>query len=232
VNNEFGEDLAIFSSDKGGNPKNRDSQGKFGQRTGSSFAARDSNKIKEQDDTLPTQRKCPMCSSEHRIWRCDKFRSLSYQDKKRLVQARVICFKCLCNGHLAKQCPKTQFKCQVQGCNKEHNTLLHPNELSPLSQARTGTKNLVSRSTNTDFDAEVATTQLERAQVSSAIGVGEKVCLSVVPVKVKAKGGAGPVIKTYALLDSGSEITLCHERLRKKLGVTGIELDFTLSGTV
>jgi hypothetical protein len=32
VNNEFGEDLAIFSSDKGGNPKNRDSQGKFGQQ--------------------------------------------------------------------------------------------------------------------------------------------------------------------------------------------------------
>ena len=136
----------------------------------------------------------------------------------------------MCNGHFAKQCPKTQFKCQVQGCNKEHNTLLHPNELSPSSQVRTGTKNLVSRSTNTDFDAEEATNQLERAQVSSAIGVGEKVCLSVVPVKVKAKGGAGPVIKTYALLDSGSEVTLCHEVLRKKLGVSGTELDFTLSG--
>jgi hypothetical protein len=107
---------------------------------------------------------------------------------------------------------------------------LHPNQLSPSSQARTGTKNLVSRSTNTDFDAEEVTNQLERAQVSSAIGVGKKVCLSVVPVKVKVKGGAGPVIKTYALLDSGSEVTLCHERLRKKLGVSGTELDFTLSG--
>ena len=102
-----------------------------------------------------------------------------------MVQARVLCFKCLCNGHFTKQCPN---------------------------------------------DAEETTNQLERAQVSSAIGVGEKVCLSVVPVKVKAKGGAGPVIKTYALLDSGSEVTLCHEVLRKKLGVSGTELDFTLSG--
>ena len=108
--------------------------------------------------------------------------------------------------------------------------LLHPNELSPSSQVRTGTKNLVSRSMNTDFDAEEATNQLERAQVSSTIGVGEKVCLSVVPVKVKAKGGAGPVIKTYALLDSRSEVTRCHGLLRKKLGVSGAELDFTLSG--
>ena len=230
VNNEFGEDLVTFSSDKGGKPKNRDYQRRFGQRTGSSFAARDGSKKREQDDTLPTQRKCPMCSSEHRIWRCDKFRSLPYQEKRRLVQARVLCFKCLCNGHFAKQCPKTQFKCQVQGCNKEHNTLLHPKELSPPSQVRTGKKDLISRSTNTDFDAEEATTQLERAQVSSAIGVGEKVCLSVVPVKVKAKVGAGPVIKTYALLDSGSEVTLCHELLRKNLGVSGKELDFTLSG--
>ena len=48
-------------------------------------------------------------------------------------------------------------------------------------------------------------------------------CLSVVPVKVKAKGGAGPVIKTYALLDSGSEVTLCHEpELQKSHGYAGI----------
>ena len=213
MNNEFGVHLVTSLSDKGGKPKNRDYQGRFGQPTGSSFPARDGNKKREQDDTQPAQRKCPMCSSEHRIWRCNKFRSLPYQEKRRLVQARVLCFKCLCNGHFAKQCPKTQFKCQVQGCNKEHNTLLHPKELSPSSQVRTGIKNLVSRSRNTDFDAEEATTQQERAQVSSAIGVGKKVCLRVVPVKVKAKGGAGPVIKTYALLDSGSEIILCHELL-------------------
>ena len=35
VNNEFGEDLVTFSSDKGKKPKNRDYQGRFGQRTGS-----------------------------------------------------------------------------------------------------------------------------------------------------------------------------------------------------
>lgn len=30
MNNEFGEDLVTFSSDKGGKPKNRDYQGRFG----------------------------------------------------------------------------------------------------------------------------------------------------------------------------------------------------------
>ena len=37
-------------------------------------------------------------------------------------------------------------------------------------------------------------------------------------------------VETYALLDSGSEITLCHESLKESLGVSGTRLDFTLSG--
>ena len=32
------------------------------------------------------------------------------------------------------------------------------------------------------------------------------------------------------MLDSGSEITLCHEHLQQKLGVVGPKLNFTLSG--
>ena len=54
MNNEFGEDLVTFSSDKDRNLKNRDYQGRFGQRTGSSFAARDSNK-KKGSRTIPYQ---------------------------------------------------------------------------------------------------------------------------------------------------------------------------------
>ena len=44
-----------------------------------------------------------------------------------------------------------------------------------------------------------------------------RVCLGVLPVKFKAKGG-GTVAEKYALLDSGSEVTLCKEALFNKLG--------------
>ena len=37
-------------------------------------------------------------------------------------------------------------------------------------------------------------------------------------------------METYALLGSGSEVTLCHERLLKQLAVSGRKLNFTLSG--
>ena len=38
------------------------------------------------------------------------------------------------------------------------------------------------------------------------------------------------MIETYALLDSGSEVMLCHECLLNQLAVSGRKLDFTLSG--
>ena len=37
-------------------------------------------------------------------------------------------------------------------------------------------------------------------------------------------------METYALLDSGSEVTLCHERLVKTLNLGGDKLKFTLTG--
>ena len=38
------------------------------------------------------------------------------------------------------------------------------------------------------------------------------------------------MIETYALLDTGLEVMLCHERLLKQLAVSGRKLNFTLSG--
>ena len=67
--------------------------------------------------------------------------------------------------------------------------------------------------------------------VTAATGAGERECLSVVPLKVQVKGSDLPAVEIYALLDSGSEVTLlCHEHLQKKLGVSGPRLNFTLSG--
>ena len=58
-------------------------------------------------------------------------------------------------------------------------------------------------------------TQIEKVSVSVATGAGEKrISLGVIPVKVRVKGGE-EVKETHALLDSGSEISLCKEQLRQ-----------------
>ena len=69
-----------------------------------------------------------------------------------------------------------------------------------------------------------------RASVTAATGASERrVCLGVVPLKVRAKGG-GRVVETYALLDSGSEVTLCKEQLSLELGSWGLKRDYELQG--
>ena len=48
------------------------------------------------------------------------------------------------------------------------------------------------------------------------------------PFKVEVEVDLPPV-ETYALLDSGSEVTLCLEKPQQKLGASGLRLNFTLS---
>ncbi len=58
---------------------------------------------------------------------------------------------------------------------------------------------------------------------------GNKVCEGAVPVKVRRINGS-QVIYTYALLDNGSEVILCYEKLAKKINIDGEASNFTLTG--
>jgi hypothetical protein len=165
-----------------------------------------------------------MCSGNHRIWRCDKFKKLSYQEKKKVVQQRELCLKCLSEGHYARKCPKIHFKCLVEGCSKGHNTLLHP------PQQEAAFKEEKEDQKPPDPIETTGGTTKPDVKVTVATGASERVCLSVVRLKVRAEGSNQPAIGAYALLDSGSEVTLCHERLKKQLVASGRKLDFTLSG--
>ncbi|CAH3045650.1 unnamed protein product, partial [Porites lobata] len=84
--------------------------------------------------------------------------------------------------------------------------------------------------TRANTNSETSGVTSEGAAVTATTGAGERVCLSVVPVKVLAKGSNLIPVETYALLDSGSEVTLCHEKLKETLGASGTRLDFTLAG--
>lgn len=66
--------------------------------------------------------------------------------------------------------------------------------------------------------------------MTAETGAGEgRVCLGVLPVKVKAKGGTR-IVETYALLDSGSEMILYKEQLFNELGSRSSKYSYELQG--
>ena len=227
VNNEFGEDLTTKSKERV-NVKQKDLWGRPPSRVTSLATG-----VRGQQGNLhrmnPARPVCVVCRGHHGVWRCDKFKNQSHQDKWKVEQEQNLCLKCLQVGHFARTCPKTRFRCQVEGCNKDLNTLMHPpsaglNDVG-VSQSRA---NQEAMEANVSHD--MGGMASDEATVTAVTGASERVCLSVGPVKVLVKDSSFMPVPTYALLDSGYEVTLCHEKLRERLGASGTRLQFTLSG--
>ncbi|PFX25076.1 hypothetical protein AWC38_SpisGene10297 [Stylophora pistillata] len=234
VNNEFGEDLNCSPSRDKEKGKGRDGRNRTPHKfTTMAIGARNdrSPQHKGLHRTTGARPGCAVCSNRYGVWRCGKFIGLPYQDKMKIVQENSLCIKCLNVGHYARIYPRTNLKCQKEGCNKEHNTLLHPPTSKPdggsTSQSQLNRKGL---RWNTIDSSNSETSNQDGVNVTAATGAGERVCLRVVPLKVKVKGSDLLPVETYALLYSESTVTLCHEHLLKKLGVSGPRLNFTLSG--
>ena len=121
VNNEFGDLIA--------SPESEEKRGRTLTRMTTLATNVDPDHSEEQSSArkeIGTNRSCPVCSGQHGLWRCEKFRDLSSRDRVKTVLNKRLCFKCLGGGHFKDHCPKETFKCQVQGCVEDHNTLLHP----------------------------------------------------------------------------------------------------------
>lgn len=74
---------------------------------------------------------CPVCNSEHSIYKCTMFASKSPQERYNLVKQNKWCTNCLGFKHSSKQCD-SNASCRV--CKGRHHTLLHfENNISSTS---------------------------------------------------------------------------------------------------
>ena len=189
---------------------------------------------------------CLVCSKQHDIWKCTKFKGLTHEEKWRVVRSGGLCNKCLEKGHISKECPKVNFKCQRLGCGGNHHTLMHRPTATIARDLSSGSNQRDNASVGGN-DGTRVTTEWQLQQVSSgahdvtgagngngiavaATGAGEtRLCLRTLPVNVRGKSN-NQIVGTYALLDSGSEVTLCHEQLVTELELDRESLSFTLTG--
>ena len=136
------------------------------------------------------------------VWRCTKFKNQSHQDKRKVVKEQNLCLKCLQIGHFTRTCPKPRFRCQEEGCNKDHKTLTHPPSAG-LSDAGVSQSRSNQEGTEVNVSRDMGGMASDGATVTAVTGAGERVCLSVVLVKVLVKDSSLMPVNTYALLDSG-----------------------------
>ena len=131
-----------------------------------------------------------------------------------------LCFNCFKHGHIGVGC-LAKSACEVPGCKRRHHTLLHPP--SP-PQAVEGSDRVADKGTQAE-----SSTPFQNGQTTWSSAGGGKVCLRVVPVKVRSHDDASKTVETYALLDSGSDISLCDKNLAMELGVHGRQKTFYLT---
>ena len=85
------------------------------------------------------------------------------------------------------------------------------------------------RASVTDAEVQVSSsTQVQAGQTNSTSTGGGKVCLRVLPVKVQSRD-TNKTVETYALLDNGSDVSLCDKNLASELGVQGDTKTFYLT---
>ncbi|XP_045506279.1 uncharacterized protein LOC123702546 [Colias croceus] len=145
---------------------------------------------------------CLCCGREHETPKCKEFANMSLSQRwERMKKART-CFQCIVSTHLRSRCKHK--KCDIDGCDKPHHPMLHEEKIAIEEKP---TEVVLSTTINSNNQA---------------------VLLKVCPVYIKSDGEKQ--IKTYALLDEGSTISLIDEDLARELELDGPTQPLRISG--
>ena len=161
----------------------------------------------------------PVCNAAHPLAKCKIFIEKNFGERLQVMRKAQLCHNCFMYGHIAVGC-LARSTCEVQGCRRRDHSLLHP---PPSQQSVENRTRAVQQGTQVSSG-----TPLTSGQTNSTSAGGGKACLRVVPVKVRSRD-SNKAVETYALLDSGSDISLCDKTLARELGVRGQEKTFFLT---
>ncbi|XP_045209072.2 uncharacterized protein LOC123560989 [Mercenaria mercenaria] len=163
------------------------------------------NSGKSLPENTPRARlSCIYCKKAHKLRECQEFRLIDIDSKLRVIREHEMCENCMNFKHTAQNCRKISL-CEVSGCTGKHNTMFHR---------------------DSGHNREYENGQDKYVAASESRSQPNQVSLRIVPVVV---GTESSQVETYALLDEGSDVTLCNDSLIKRLGVEGKPCKFTLT---
>nr|XP_049699386.1 uncharacterized protein LOC126055216 [Helicoverpa armigera] len=139
--------------------------------------------------------KCRICEMDgHRSLDCHKFVKASADKKWELAKQHNLCFRCLRHRQHGHRCQKK--RCGIEGCTASHHHLLHYKKKASTTEVAQEAQEIVASS---------------RYHTNQAF-------LKIVPVQLSGPAGE---VRTYALLDDGSTVSLIDEELADMIGAEG-----------
>ena len=152
--------------------------------------------------------RCKICQKNYSIWMCEVFKQMKNLERWDAVKSNDLCFCCLEEGHRIAEC-KWGNVCNIDGCTRKHNRMLHSSEQDLLIQIANESKESdmegEKRPTNTAF----MTTEQDNNGFTS---------LRTVPVVVQNKEIQ---LLVNALLDDGSTQTYINSDIAASLNLQG-----------
>lgn len=167
----------------------------------SRFQVYSNNNTAEQANMKNYQvRVCPLCNNSHGIYFCEKFLSMSPQQKLNTVSRLKMCSNCLFNHH--GNCT-SQKRCRE--CQGQHNTILHEAFATSQNASRPSTSRMANHSNSSTLS------------VPSQKHEAPEILLATAIVQVQAANGH--YFHLRALLDQGSQTSIITEKAAQLLSL-------------
>ena len=199
--------------------------------------------VNAQESEIQKYRPCKVCKGHHGVWRCDKFKDLSVQERWNTAKRLKLCFRCLGGDHRGQTCVRTRV-CGINNCKDNHNRLLHvskeqtqavqrqPVETGPTTDRNEAAHGIADTKSETKPENEKVSlvllpprepgdNQAERSHTTTTAEGTQTGFLALRTVPVILKNG-NRAIKVNALLDEASTKTYINADVASELRLQGI----------
>ena len=171
---------------------------------------------------------CSCCGETHHLVECQTFLSWCADTRAQFVARQRLCFVCLEPGHRIRNCRYAR-PCGRNGCVMRHHELLHGSRRVVQGPASYSSVLPSDRTETAQSQQEVRVdTSTKRTVTSTSFPRPDDsvTLLQIVPVRIH--GEASDFQDVFALLDPGSQTSLCTDDVLSSLKITGVRSNLCL----